>query len=545
MKRIPTYIILLVLTTMLTAACSDNESGDTLYARFTEEPQTVPGFGAVITLKVESNTEWHLEKQASDTWYHVTPRSGRGDTELKVVIDPSADSKDERTGQLTIYGGTEPATVNIAQARLTVPDAAGDIEGNSEAGAGETIMLTVPAVNNATQYNWRRNGVLINTTDEPSLDINLDGSYTVSGVNMLGEGAQSKAKEIKFGRDYTFDKVMTASYIGGDFSYYVLELRREVSPGVEICTWMKLGEDAPGNLNDINLPARTYVALEPYQNNYTSKGIVYPGTETSVLPDTWTKEPPQAGRVYIRKDGEVLTGSEMFFKNTADNKITVNRTGKHYTIKGTLDCVQPVIKDSDFGPYVESLNDCGKVELNFDGDIGFINEAHDKYDTYYYNLGDNFGRDINIKSLSARMIYNYTGVSGKWFFQIFEGVSYAEPGWAISGTFYSNAPEDPVGTYMISNDAAVEKPGTMPRGYFLNNTYGGLYAAHYSDVSTRDKLVLGQPNTKSYLKIVKTGDGTYSMTITVYDMKGHKLATTFSGTPNLIKGTAVSGSTEH
>lgn len=512
------------------ASCSGSEK-DSLFARFADKPEVISGIGDTITVQVESNTQWQLTKQEGDTWYHVTPASGEGNSTLTIVVDPTTDSQKDRTGKLTITGGTASETLDITQGNLLPPADAGAITGKDTGEAGETITLTVPAIENAEQYQWFRNGVLVATTKEPSYGANLDGSYTVCGVNPMGKGKPSVSKTVKFKRDYSFDTTVQATVVGGGFTYYVLELKKTIDSETEIHAWFKLGEDAPSDLNNIYLPARSYVALEPYQNNYTSKGIVYPATPSTVVTDPFTNDPPQAGRVYITKNGTVLEGSELFFKDSKDNKITVTRNGNHYVISGTLACVQPELITDEYGTSVKDLKDNGSVNLHFDGTISFKNSAYD-YGKYYYNAGNVLGQDINITSKSARMLYSKKN-PGQWFFEMDEGASYTDPGWSVVDYFYSTNPTEPSGTYVVSKNVKSVDPGTMPRGYYLNNSFGGFYATHYSDVTTRDKLVLGQPNINSYLKIEKLSSTVYRMTLIFYDMEGHRLKMTFKGEPTI------------
>lgn len=534
MKRILLFTVL-ILIVILSASCDKSEQGELVYARFTAEPDLISGLGATITLNVESNTEWTLSKQNTDTWFHVTPSSGRGNQELTIVIDVHTDLLNSRTGKLTVHGGAESTSINITQSHLLLPAAAGNIEGKELGEVGEAITLSIPVIANAQQYNWYRNGALTSTTDIPSLDIYLGGNYTVKGINPMGVGAMSAVKEVRYNQNYHFDTVVQAIYEGGSsYTYYVVELKKVIDEETEIYAWFQLGEDAPTDPNNILLPARDYVALEPYQNNYTGKGIVYPATLYTVTENLYNTG-AKSGRVYIKRRGEILNGSEMFFKCTADNKISVSRDEKHYSISGELACVQPVMGAYDDGStYVKELIDCGSITMNFEGQMTFKDVSHDNYNTFYYNLGDSFNRNIELDALSARILYSSKN-PGEWFFEMNQGSSYTEPGWRVLNYFYSNNPINPVGTYTLSNNPQLITLGTMPRGYFYNDSYGGLHASYYTDDSNRDRLVLAQPNINSYLKIEKTGDETYKMKLVMYDMEGNKFSMTFDGTPYIAE----------
>lgn len=510
------------------ASCSDNDDADDTYARFSGEIGHISGIGATVNIKVESNTAWTLSKPKDATWYHVTPSMSHGDEQLTVEIDPTTATQGRRG---VIYLSTAALTDSIVfeQGQLQIPGTPTAIKGLDTADPGTPIILTCDSLPDAQEYHWYRDTTLYATTTAPRLEVLLSGKYSVAGYNSVGEGEKSPVKDVEFSHNYVFDNVEKAEYIGGSYNLaYQVILTKKVSETTEIGFFGTFYENKPADLNNITLPARDYLCIQPYENDYKAPGTIAPSTEYSIVPSG--TDPFKGCYFFIRKNGKVVEGSQFYLTDSRDSKITVQRSGNEYTMTSTpMAASYAKIGMSEWGSKtVLSMTDVGSYTMSFKGTINFTNNSQEYWD-YAYDKNQFSTNYQNLSCERFTLVYDPKNPD-TWTFNFAEQNGLAGKGWSVNGTFYTASKEHtvPTGVYLVGKDVKAKEPGTLLRGYSRYGSSAGLIATYWEGL-TKGSEVYGQPTPDSYLKIEKVSTATYRVTLRMYDSSGHRLTLRFTG----------------
>lgn len=522
------FMLLALAVILPLASCSDNEDADGTYARFAGKIEPISGIGAKVNVNVESNTAWALSKPKDGTWYHVTPSTSRDDEQLTVEIDPTTQSEGRRG---VIYLSTTTLTDSIVfeQNKLQLPGASGMIKGLDTADPGTPIILTCDSLPDAQEYHWYRDTTLYATTTVPHVEVLLSGKYSVAGYNSIGEGEKSPAKEVEYSRHYTFDNVEKAEYIGGSYNLaYQVVLTKKVSETTEIGFFGTFYEEKPADLNNITLPARDYLCIQPIENDYKAPGTIAPSSEYTIVP--WGNDPFTGCYFFIRKNGKIVEGSQYYLTDSRDSKITVQRNGHDYTMNSTpMQASYAKIGMSDWGSKtVLSMTDVGAYSMSFKGTINFTNNSQEYWD-YAYDKNQFTGNYQNLNCERFSLSYN-PKEPGTWNFNFSEESGMAGKGWSVNGTFYTASKDLTVhtGIYLVAKDVKAKEPGTLLRGYSHYGSADGLIATYWDALKKGDE-VYGQPVPDSYLKIEKVSTATYRITLRMYDSSGHHLTLRYTG----------------
>ncbi len=139
MKRL--NIILLVLFVLVAAAgCNKTEDG---YVTPSEKSIGLTSDANDITFTVSSNVEWKMT--VSDKWFKISPKVGKGETEVRIVAERNATGMD-RSSVLEFSAGTIVERVQVTQPAYAV-NMSVDCPESVVVKKGEvlTINLTSPA----------------------------------------------------------------------------------------------------------------------------------------------------------------------------------------------------------------------------------------------------------------------------------------------------------------------------------------------------------------------------------------------------------------
>lgn len=522
------FVLLAIAATLPLASCSDNEDADGTYARFSGKIENIAGIGATVNIHVEANTAWTLSKPKNGTWYHVTPSTSRGDEQLTVEIDPTTQAE-KRRGVIYLSTATLTDSIVFEQNQLQIPGKPGAIQGLDTADPGTPIILTCDSLPDAQVYHWYRDTTLYATTTVPRLEVLLSGKYSVAGYNSIGEGEKSPAKDVEYSHHYSFDNVEKAEYIGGSYNLaYQVVLTKKVSETTEIGFFGTFYEEKPADLNNITLPARDYLCIQPFENDYKAPGTIAPSSEYSIVP--WGTDPFKGCYFFVRKNGKIVEGSQFYLTDSRDSKITVQRNGHDYTMTSTLMAASYAkIGMSDWGgKTVLSMTDVGAYSMSFKGTINFTNNSQEYWD-YAYDKNQFTANYQNLNCERFTLTYDRKN-PGAWTFNLSEESGLSGKGWSVNGTFYTASKEYTVhtGVYPVGKDAKAKEPGTLLRGYSHYGSADGLIATYW-DALTKGNEVYGQPTPDSYLKIEKVSTATYRVTLRMYDSSGHRLTLRYTG----------------
>lgn len=522
------FVLLAIAAALPLASCSDNEDADGTYARFSGKIENIAGIGATVNINVESNTAWTLSKPKDGTWYHVTPSTSRGDEQLTVEIDPTTQAE-KRRGVIYLSTATLTDSIVFEQNQLQLPGKPGAIQGLDTADPGTPIILTCDSLSDAQVYHWYRDTTLYATTTVPRLEVLLSGKYSVAGYNSIGEGEKSPAKDVEYSHHYSFDNVEKAEYIGGSYNLaYQVVLTKKVSETTEIGFFGTFYEEKPADLNNITLPARDYLCIQPFENDYKAPGTIAPSSEYSIVP--WGSDPFKGCYFFVRKNGKIVEGSQFYLTDSRDSKITVQRNGHDYTMMSTpMAASYAKIGTSDWGgKTVLSMTDVGAYSMSFKGTINFTNNSQEYWD-YAYDKNQFTANYQNLTCKRFTLTYDRKN-PGAWTFNLSEESGLSGKGWSVNGTFYTASKEYTVhtGVYPVGKDAKAKEPGTLLRGYSHYGSADGLIATYW-DALTKGDEVYGQPTPDSYLKIEKVSTATYRVTLRMYDSSGHRLTLRYTG----------------
>lgn len=401
----------------------------------------------------------------------------------------------------------------------TVPADAGVISGTEAPATGEKVLLSVDDIQGAKTYRWYKDGEKFQDTETNEVQVTESGIYSVAGVNSVGEGKHSPDKTVTFDANKFMFYDAVASYEGGDYNKaYDVTLTTDLGNGKTVGVKIVFYNESPDDPNNIILPEMTYKSLWPYLNDYTAVGTVAPNDMFSLT----------GSYFFTTEDGKELTDQNKYFKNDGGS-ITVTKKDSIYTITGTMECI-----DAD-------ENSLGTYEFTWSGKLNFKNNWKE-YNTYYFHQ-DDLDSDMDLGTVGAvtdlyywGLYDGYTTNGHFWHFEMWQaGGDLSQPSYDIMTDFYTpaeNGSQIPVGTFTIADEPRKGVPMTADRGYYYND-YLGTKMQHW-DGFNYDLRVLAQPNDKSYIKIEKNNDDTYTVTVKIFDSLGHAITANYTGALNVV-----------
>lgn len=545
MKKLYFYLLWggAMAVSLATTACKDDTPAepDTLSAVCSEQT-AMPYQASAVRIIVETNTEWSAAKAEADDWYTLSATSGTGNAEIEVKAEANT-GNDTRTGTVTITAGSLQQSVEFSQLGRSSepPAAAGAIEGKEEAATGETVELSVAEIEGATDYKWYKDGVELQTGPERTLSIVEGGVYKVAGVNISGEGAASPEKTVKFDSSkFRFTKAV-GIYEGGDYNKeFHVTLSASTGENSEIGALLVFCEKEPEGIDDpalstITLPARDYLATQPLYNNYSAIGVVISCNGYAL----------DKSHFYAIKDGAIVEDSYRYlcttggFEANKDNwqydfakvSVSYDPATRNYTISGTVPCFT-------LGEYRKEIP-AGEYEFSYEGPITFKNNWR-VYNKFYFT-DDNLEEDFNLTGTltASSLLYYFGKVDGeghKWKLELYQDKDQTKFSWDICMEFYTpaeNGMNPPYGTYTVAETPKAGAPMTVDRGYYWKPSYGGLRCQWWDPqlypAPNYSTHVLGQPDSRSYVKLSDNGSGGYSVDVVMFDSKGHKITAQYSG----------------
>ena len=143
-----------------------------------------------------------VEYAVSYTWYNGPAVIQSGTATTCEVVE---------SGLYTVAGVNKVGREGIRSLEKPVaithcmPDAAPTITGASANNCYATtdrnsVMLSVPEILHATYYVWRRNGIPIINASASTYIATESGTYTVTGANSIGQGADSPGKPVSISK---------------------------------------------------------------------------------------------------------------------------------------------------------------------------------------------------------------------------------------------------------------------------------------------------------------------------------------------------------
>lgn len=445
----------------------------------------------------------------------------------KVLLDVAPNTTDSsREGIVSLTYGTIgfdiPVTQHAPQAVEELPGDAGEIEGNENPAKGEKVTLSIAEIDGATMYRWYLDGEEVQLSESRELTVFSSGVYTVAGVNDVGEGGPSPEKTISFDENRYMFYDAEASYEGGDFNkaYHVIlstQTGENEVTGIKIIFY----HESPEDPDNIVLPSMTYKSLWPYLNDYTAVGTVAPNDLYSF----------NGSCIYVERDGVPVDEETIYFKNDGGNVVVERDNNGVYTITGSVECID------------KEENSCGIKEFEWTGTLDFENNWKE-YNTYYFEE-DNLEEDMDLGTVGAVSALYYWGLywgndGHMWHFELWSsGGDMSKPSYDIITDFYTPASDGnklPVGTFRIAEDPKVGEPWTADRGYYYNG-YSGT-KLQYWDGTNYTFHVLAQPKDESYIKIEDNGNGTYTVTVLIFDSLEHEITANYTGALSIIDQTS-------
>ena len=416
---------------------------------------------------------------------------------------------------LAILSAVSCQKSDLPGVETTVPADAGVISGTETPATGERVILSVEEIQGAETYRWYKDGEEFQDTELNEVQITESGTYSVAGVNSIGEGNPSPDKTVTYDPNKFMYYDAAASYEGGDFNKaYNVTLTTDLGAGKTIGVKIIFYHESPEDPDNIVLPAMTYVSLWPYLNNYTAVGTVAPN-------DMWS----HAGSYFFTtQDGEELTDEGKYFMNDGGS-VTVTKEGDTYTITGTVECIASTGEES-----------VGTYSFSWSGELNFKNNWKE-YNTYYFHQ-DDLEEDMHLGTMGATSglyhwgLYDgYTTDGHFWHFELWHAAGdLTQPSNDIMVDFYTPAEDGakvPEGTFRIAEEPRKGVPMTADRGYYYNEYLGTKM--QYWDGTTYTTHVLAQPNDESYITFTNNNDGTYTVEVKIFDSLGHEITADYTG----------------
>ena len=122
------YLLLYITFAVVLMGCDEGEFGSSNYTASTSYvglSEYVINFEGTNTKVLEvsaGDQEWSVQVDASYTWLHVTPQSGKGSAKITVSVDDISKTQANRTGYFYVYIGSVRHTVDVYQTYVDVPD---------------------------------------------------------------------------------------------------------------------------------------------------------------------------------------------------------------------------------------------------------------------------------------------------------------------------------------------------------------------------------------------------------------------------------------
>ncbi len=224
MRKILLFLATASLVMPFFSSCSkNNDDGASLTVEY-DYSKKVSEKGGTATFSIKANIDWSVSN--TDEWItSIEPKQGSGNQTVTVTFGPN-NATSIRSSIFEITAVDFKEDVLIVQAAGNFPSAAGNISGDDE--GSESITLTIAEIEGANTYKWYKDGVEVQNSAARTYTATASGTYTVAGVNSVGEGQSSSAKMISIIPLFEFDVLPEGTFaalgvpvanVGGTWSW--------------------------------------------------------------------------------------------------------------------------------------------------------------------------------------------------------------------------------------------------------------------------------------------------------------------------------------
>lgn len=190
-------------------SCSKDENEDSSLSVEYDYSQSVNENGGTATFNIKTTLGWVVSN--ADAWItSIEPKQGNGNKTITVTFDPNNETS-TRSSIFVITAGDLKEEVLINQLKGKFPAAAGPIYGDDE--GSESVILSIDEIENASTYKWYKNGSEVQNSAERTYVATESGTYTVAGVNPVGEGQSSTEKVVSITAPLAFEDLPEGTFI--------------------------------------------------------------------------------------------------------------------------------------------------------------------------------------------------------------------------------------------------------------------------------------------------------------------------------------------
>lgn len=208
MRKILLFLLAASQLMPFLSSCSKDEDKDSSLSVEYDYSQSIPRTGGTATFSIKANTNWSVSN--TDEWVtSIDPKQGSGNQTVTVTFG-SNNTTSSRSSIFVIAADNLKQEVLITQVAGKLPSAAGTISGDSE-GFG-SVTLSIVEIENANTYKWYKDGVEVQNSQERTYIATSSGTYTVAGVNAVGEGLSSPVKVVSVTSTIVFEDLPEGSF---------------------------------------------------------------------------------------------------------------------------------------------------------------------------------------------------------------------------------------------------------------------------------------------------------------------------------------------